>query len=284
MFRTGVFPGTFDPPTIAHIAIAEAAIKWAQLDRLDFSISLVALGKEDLGDVERRVAALQQLIGDRDDVGVEVTGAQLIADVAAGYDVVVMGADKWAQVNDPAWYASEADRDAALARLPRVIVAPRRGHEAEGVELLDVDPAYWDVSSSRARAGEHHLVARRRLIVDAMNVIGSTPDGWWKDRDGALRRLVQSLQERAATTGDRIAVVADGRPLRDLPEGVHRGVLVAYATRGGRNAADDRIVAEVARDKNPASLTVITSDRELKRRVEELGARVEGASAAIARA
>jgi nicotinic acid mononucleotide adenylyltransferase/predicted RNA-binding protein with PIN domain len=276
--RTGVFPGTFDPPTVAHVAIADAAIAQAQLDRLDFSISRVALGKEERGEVERRVAALEHLVAARDDLAVVVTDAQLIADVAAGYDVVVMGADKWAQVNDPAWYSSEAERDAALARLPRVLVAPRTGHDAEGAELLDIDPAHADVSSSRARTGERHLVARRRVIVDAMNVIGSTPDGWWKDRDGALRRLVQSLQERAATTGERIAVVADGRPPRDLPEGVHRGVLVAYATRGGRDAADDRIVEEVARDKNPASLTVITSDRELKRRVEELGARVEGAS------
>ena len=276
--RTGVFPGTFDPPTVAHVAIADAAIAQAELDRLDFSISRVALGKEERGEVERRVAALEHLVAARDDLAVVVTDAQLIADVAAGYDVVVMGADKWAQVNDPAWYSSEAERDAALARLPRVLVAPRTGHDAEGAELLDIDPAHADVSSSRARTGEHHLVARRRVIVDAMNVIGSTPDGWWKDRDGALRRLVQSLQERAATTGERIAVVADGRPPRDLPEGVHRGVLVAYATRGGRDAADDRIVEEVARDKNPASLTVITSDRELKRRVEELGARVEGAS------
>jgi nicotinic acid mononucleotide adenylyltransferase/predicted RNA-binding protein with PIN domain len=284
MFRTGVFPGTFDPPTIAHLAIAETALKWAQLDRLDFAISVVALGKEERGDVERRVAALHHLIDSREDLGVEVTDAQLIADIAAGYDVVVMGADKWAQVNDPKWYSSEEERDAALARLPRVVVAPRTGHEAEGVELLDVDPAHRGVSSSRARNGEHHLIARRRLIVDAMNVIGSTPDGWWKDRDGALRRLVESLQERAASTGDRIAVVADGRPLRDLPEGVHGGVLVTYATRRGRNAADDRIVDEVARDKNPGSLTVITSDRELKRRVEAFGARVEGASAATDRA
>ncbi|GIU89824.1 MAG: RNA-binding protein [Acidimicrobiia bacterium] len=114
-----------------------------------------------------------------------------------------------------------------------------------------------------------------------MNVIGSRPDGWWRDRDGAARRLVGALQARASRTGARIAVVFDGRPLPDLPEGVHDGVLVAYARRGGRDAADDRIVEEVARDRDPGSLTVVTSDRGLRARVEALGARVAGASAVL---
>ena len=48
--------------------------------------------------------------------------------------------------------------------------------------------------------------------------------------------------------------------------------------RGGRNAADDRIVEEVAADADPASLVVVTSDRELAQRVRGLGATVEGAS------
>jgi predicted RNA-binding protein with PIN domain len=114
-----------------------------------------------------------------------------------------------------------------------------------------------------------------------MNVIGSRPDGWWRDRDGAARRLVATLQERAHRTGDRIAVVLDGRPLEDLPEGVHDDVLVAYATRPGRDAADDRIVDEVARDRDPASLTVVTSDRALAARVQAFGARVEGATSVL---
>ena len=71
---------------------------------LDFAISRVALGKEDRADVERRQRALERIAAERPELGVVVTDAQLIADVAAGYDVVVMGADKWAQVNDPAWY------------------------------------------------------------------------------------------------------------------------------------------------------------------------------------
>jgi predicted RNA-binding protein with PIN domain len=116
-----------------------------------------------------------------------------------------------------------------------------------------------------------------RLIVDGNNVIGSRPDGWWRDRAGAARRLIAALQRLAAANDDRIAVVLDGRPLADLPEGVHNGVLVAYATRGGRDAADDRIAAEVVRDREPASLVVITSDRALADRVRNAGATVKSA-------
>jgi predicted RNA-binding protein with PIN domain len=123
----------------------------------------------------------------------------------------------------------------------------------------------------------------RRLIVDGNNVIGSIPDGWWRDRAGAARRLLASLQDLARTGGDRICVVFDGRPLPDLPEGVHRGVLVAYATRPGRDAADDRIVGEVAADRDPASLVVVTSDRALAERVRALGATVEGVTTLLDR-
>ena len=122
-----------------------------------------------------------------------------------------------------------------------------------------------------------------RLIVDGNNVIGSRPDGWWRDRTGAARRLIAALQRLAAANDDRIAVVLDGRPLADLPEGVHNGVLVAYATRGGRDAADDRIAAEVARDRDPASLVVITSDRALADRVRDAGATVESAGSLLDR-
>src|SRR5204862_3588382 len=130
-----------------------------------------------------------------------------------------------------------------------------------------------------------HLVVseeRRRLIVDGNNVIGSRPDGWWRDRPGAARRLIAALQELAWRSGDRISVVLDGRPLPDVPEGVHDGVLVAYATRAGRDAADDRIVAEVEHDPDPPSLVVVTSDRALAQRVRALGARVEHAGTLLA--
>jgi nicotinate-nucleotide adenylyltransferase len=282
--RRGAFPGSFDPLTVAHVGIAEATIEQASLDQLDLAISRRTLGKEGgHHSIEARVAAIERASRTRPWLRAVVTDAQLIADVARGYDVVVMGADKWAQVRDPAWYGGDiAARDAAVARLPHVLVAPRPGFDTTDAEELVLDEALTHVSSTRARAGEHQLVApeaRRRVIVDGNNVIGSRADGWWRDREGATRRLVAEVQELAARTADQFAVVLDGRPPRGLPEGVHHGVLVAYATRAGRNAADDRIVAEVERDADPSSLLVITSDRELARRVAELGAQVRGATA-----
>lgn len=114
------------------------------------------------------------------------------------------------------------------------------------------------------------------LVVDAMNVIGSRPNGWWRDRDGALRVLVARLQHHAQAAGGDITLVADGRPLGDLPEGVHGGVTVLYASRGGRNGADDRISDFVRAHDDPTSLVVITSDRELSARVRVAGADVRG--------
>ncbi|HEY5172475.1 MAG TPA: NYN domain-containing protein [Acidimicrobiia bacterium] len=288
----GVYPGSFDPLTIAHLAIAEAAVRSAHLDRIDLALSSVALGKEHRAhaSVEARAAAIRRAARGRRSLEVAVTDAQLIADIASGYDVVVMGADKWAQVRDPAWYGGDAAaRDAALASLPRVLVARRPGFDVVGAEALDVDPALAHVSSTRARSGEHHLVApethpgsaeaHRRLVVDGNNVIGSRPDGWWRDRQGAARRLVDDLDGLAKRTGDRVMVVFDGRPGAGLAEGRHDLVHVVYARRAGRDAGDDRIVEEIANDDEPTLLTVVTSDRALAQRARELGAQVEGASA-----
>jgi predicted RNA-binding protein with PIN domain len=115
------------------------------------------------------------------------------------------------------------------------------------------------------------------LVVDGMNVIGSRPDGWWRDRDGAVRRLHARLARMAASTGDDVTVVFDGRPLDDLSEGDHDGVHVRFARRRGRNAADDRIVELVADRPDARSVRVVTSDRALADRVRALGADVTGA-------
>jgi predicted RNA-binding protein with PIN domain len=108
-----------------------------------------------------------------------------------------------------------------------------------------------------------------RLIVDGNNVIGSRPDGWWRDRAGATRSLV----ERIGTWADEdVLIVFDGRPPDDLP--APEGVEVRFAQRGGPNAADDVIAALVAADDEPSGLRVVTSDAELARRVREHGAEV----------
>jgi hypothetical protein len=115
-----------------------------------------------------------------------------------------------------------------------------------------------------------------RTVIDGMNVIGSRADGWWRDRDAAARRLLGRLQHAATCSRDALTVVLDGRPPADLPEGDHDGVEGRYARRRGRDAADDRIVELVAADSDPASLRVVTSDRDLVDRVTALGATTEG--------
>jgi len=116
------------------------------------------------------------------------------------------------------------------------------------------------------------------LLVDAMNVIGSRPDGWWRDRPGAIRRLARDLATYAFQTGHGIDLFVDGRELPGLEEGTHDGVHVWYARRAGPNAADDRIVEYVREHPDPPSLDVITSDNALAGRVRDSGARVRGAS------
>lgn len=120
------------------------------------------------------------------------------------------------------------------------------------------------------------------LVVDGMNVIGTRPDGWWRDRAGATRRLLTRLQALRRVTGEPVTLVLDGRPLPDVPEGDHDDVQVLYARRGGRDAADDRLV-EFLRDlDDPGDVTVVTSDRGLRARVHELGAPVVGATSLLA--
>jgi predicted RNA-binding protein with PIN domain len=122
-----------------------------------------------------------------------------------------------------------------------------------------------------------------RLVVDGMNVIGSRPTGWWRDRDAAARDLLRRLQGLTATTGEDITLVLDGRPQPELPEGEHGGVQLLYAQRAGANAADERILAFLAGHPEPGSVRVFTSDRALRREAERLGAAVDGASVLLAR-
>jgi predicted RNA-binding protein with PIN domain len=122
-----------------------------------------------------------------------------------------------------------------------------------------------------------------RIVVDGMNVIGSRPTGWWRDRHAAARDLVGRLRRLAVATGDEVTVVLDGRPQPELPEGDHAGVRLLYAQRAGPDAADERIIALLADEPEPRSIRVFTSDRALRREAERLGAAVDGASSLLAR-
>lgn len=110
----------------------------------------------------------------------------------------------------------------------------------------------------------------QRLVVDAANVVGSRPDGWWRDRPGAARRLIERIA--AAVEGNRltgaVTVVLEGkaRPAADAEAGP---VSIVLANGSG----DDTIVSVVADAVGHGQrVTVVTSDRELGERVRRLGA------------
>ena len=158
-----VYPGAFDPPTVAHLAVAEAAWRQCGVDRVDLCLSRRTLGKDHLdhASLERRLAALRTLLDGRPWLGVNVTDASLLVDAAEGYDVLVLGADKWAQVLDPAYYGGSAKaRDDAVPRLPCLAVAPR-GDLAlpPNATVLDVPAWLADVSSTAVRAGRREWAA-----------------------------------------------------------------------------------------------------------------------------
>jgi predicted RNA-binding protein with PIN domain len=111
------------------------------------------------------------------------------------------------------------------------------------------------------------------IVVDGNNVMGSRPDGWWRDRAGAARRLVEQLGDWAARTDHDVLVVFDGAPVPSMPDRAR--VEVRFARRRGPDAADDDIV-EIAAAAEPPPC-VVTSDAELARRVREHGAEVAGA-------
>ncbi|MFF7467391.1 NTP pyrophosphohydrolase [Streptomyces sp. NPDC008092] len=114
------------------------------------------------------------------------------------------------------------------------------------------------------------------VIVDGANVVGSRPDGWWRDRKGAAERLRDRLAEQGLP----------GRPtpveLVLVVEGAARGVASVPGVRveSAPGSGDDRIVELAAEDPGRPRL-VVTADRELRRRVVELGAEVIGPSALL---
>lgn len=108
-----------------------------------------------------------------------------------------------------------------------------------------------------------------------MNVIGSRPDGWWKDRGRAMLTLVDRLDRWASNQGDEVTVVFERPPATAIAASV---VEVAYAPRPAANSADDQIVRLVQADARPHEIRVVTSDKGLASRVETLGASVHPAA------
>lgn len=156
--RVGVYPGSFDPPTIAHLAIAVGARRALALDRVELVVSRRALAKEhaDHAPFDLRLAVIEASIAHAGWLSLVVTDDQLIADIAKGYDAVILGSDKWAQLQDPVFYAgSESARDQALARLPQVVGPNRPGAAPlpDSAVTIKLPARLVAVSSSAARAG-----------------------------------------------------------------------------------------------------------------------------------
>lgn len=114
-----------------------------------------------------------------------------------------------------------------------------------------------------------------RLIVDGMNVIGTRGDGWWRDRDAAMARLVDLLERWVAETGDDVTVVFERKPRPPLRSPL---VEIAHAPKPKRDAADDEILRRVRSDPKPSSIRVVTSDRMLADLARGMGATVEPAA------
>ena len=104
------------------------------------------------------------------------------------------------------------------------------------------------------------------LLVDAANVVGSRPDGWWRDRAGAAARLVRAL--RASDLDRPVVVVLEGAARAGEPAGAADGVEVHHAPGSG-----DDLLAELAGAWCSAGLPVVlvSADRGLRERIARSG-------------
>ena len=117
--------------------------------------------------------------------------------------------------------------------------------------------------------------AQSRVFVDGNNVMGSRPDGWWRDRADAARRLVADIIPLAIRHGGAWTIVFDGKEPSAMPPPPDR-LTVIHTGHRRRDGADDRIADLVREHPDRAALLVYTSDAELRNRVKALGARVMG--------
>jgi predicted RNA-binding protein with PIN domain len=107
------------------------------------------------------------------------------------------------------------------------------------------------------------------LIVDGANVVGSRPDGWWRDRPGAARRLQEQLST-AVLPHDEVVLVLEGAARRGNPAGQDGRLRTIHAQGSGDDAIVEAVTAQV---RDGRDVTVVTADRMLQNRVEAAGAR-----------
>jgi hypothetical protein len=110
------------------------------------------------------------------------------------------------------------------------------------------------------------------LLIDAANVIGSRPTGWWRDRAGAARGFVERV--RAAAGSGRldqpVVVVLEGKARSGIEPGSTEGATVIHAPGSG----DDTLIDVISKASD--QVTLVTADRALRGRAEALGAEVVG--------
>jgi hypothetical protein len=120
---------------------------------------------------------------------------------------------------------------------------------------------------------------RRVIVVDAANVVGSRPDGWWRDRAGAARKLLvnlAALHERLEMTDVVVILEGAARGAVSGPDAPDVGGLRVVLADG---SGDDTIAAETAEisaDGTDPDVTVVTADRGLRQRIEPTGATAVG--------
>jgi len=112
------------------------------------------------------------------------------------------------------------------------------------------------------------------LLIDAANVVGSRPTGWWRDRAEAARSLVERIGEAMAASRleGPVVIVLEGAARRGLKEGAIDGIEIVHA----KGAGDDTLAALATAATEP--VTLVSADRALRERVRAVGADVVGPS------
>jgi predicted RNA-binding protein with PIN domain len=113
------------------------------------------------------------------------------------------------------------------------------------------------------------------LVVDAANVMGARPDGWWRDRAGGVRRLLAALARGLADADGEVVVVLEGAGRAGAAAGTVGRLRVVHAAGSGDDAVVD-IVERATGSTDERSVTVATADRGLRERVLALGAQTMG--------
>ena len=182
----------------------------------------------------------------------------------------------------PAWHARPGEK--ARARPPTRPPVAREGRKDRcevGRHVTTGETSAADkTASSRQSMGNLRTRSERtslksRVFVDGNNVMGSRPDGWWRDRAGAARRIVAEIIPLALGHGGVWTIVFDGKEPPRMPPSPEC-LIVVHTGHGRRDGADDRIVELVHERSDRAASLVYTSDAKLRTRVKSLGTQVMG--------